>query len=100
MTPEMEILHVTDVAPEIVSEAAMFGAWPGMIRDALREAGSKGLSRDAVVDLLGSRTESGWVKHPTEIDNALDYLVAVGLAKRQGNRWMDIPAHPPRGNLA
>lgn len=100
MNPEMELLHVTDVAPEIVSEAAMFGAWPGIIRDALREAGSTGLSRDAIVDLLGSRTESGWVKHPTEIDNALDYLVEVGLACREGNRWVDIPTHPPRGGHA
>lgn len=92
--------QITDVESAIDGEAAMFGAWPGMIRDSLREAGSKGLTRDTIVDLLGSRTEAGWVKHGLEIDNALDYLAVVGLARCQGVLWFDIPTHAPRGGTA
>lgn len=97
---DIELLHVTDVPPEIVSDATMFGTWPIVIRDALREAGSRGLHRDAIVDLLACRLESGWVKHGPEIDNALDYLVQVGVARHERLRYFDIPNHPPRGGAA
>lgn len=100
MMHDAEVPQVTDVALAIESHATLFGAFPGLIRDALRAASPSGMHRDAIVDHLNARTDAGEVKYPIEIDNALDYLVVVGLARRAGTRWYDIPVHPPRGGAA
>lgn len=100
MTNDAEVPQVTDVALAIESDATLFGAFPGLIRDGLRAAGPYGMHRNSIVDLLGARTSTGEAKHTIEIDNALDYLVAVGLASRCGGRWYDIPVYPNRGEAA
>lgn len=81
-----------------VSAASLYGAFPGTLRDALRQAGSSGLFWTQIVDALGSEIKHELKAHSSAINNALDYLVAVGLARREGARWYEIPVIVKRSN--
>jgi len=86
--------RVPQIAPDVANcgDASMRAAWPGVLRDALRRAGLDGLFRTQLWDVLSKRDviESNQA-HQRAMDNALEYLEAVGLARRVGAKWFDIP---------
>ncbi|MEK7393468.1 MAG: hypothetical protein AAB214_12985 [Fibrobacterota bacterium] len=86
-------------AMEVVAScgtASMRAAWPGVLRDALRRAGTQGLCLSQLWDELARRDviESN-VAHQRAMNNALEYLEAVGLAKRIAAKWFAVPVLPP-----
>lgn len=90
-------IHTVELVPQItasesgLSEASLYGAFPAQLRDALRKAGSRGLYWFQLADSLGADVKADLKRHASAMNNALEYLVTVGLIRRDGARYFDIP---------
>lgn len=89
-----ELVVATDLPLEMGARAiARTGA--GVVLDALREAGKRGLSRQQIVSALGcwGNEMSTAELHSEQIDQVVAYLCEMGVARVYGVRWYIVTGH-------
>lgn len=83
-----DLVSVTD-EPLEMGARAVARTGPGIVLDALREAGSQGLCRSQIVAALGCwGNEKDMTEiHTREIAQVISYLCEMGVARVRGDRW-------------
>lgn len=83
-----DLVRVTD-EPMEMGARAVARTGPGILLDALREAGDRGLRRSQIVACLGcwgNEKETTEI-HSGEIDQVVAYLCEMGVVRVYGVRW-------------
>jgi|GEM_PF-2749036 len=89
-----DLVRVTDEPMEMGARAvARTGA--GIVLEALREAGTRGLNRSQIVAALGcwGNEMKTTEVHSAEIDKVISYLCEMGVARVYGLRWYIVNGH-------
>ena len=89
-----DLVSVTD-DPLEMGARAVARTGPGIVLDALREAGAQGLCRSQIVAALGcwgNEKETTEI-HSREIERVIAYLCEMGVARAHGVRWYIVTGH-------